>query len=659
MDIEKWNIDTLMDACSNKPSMKKKIEIPRIQRRREWKPYQENELIETLKMNKISIGVLQVYKINSDNKKEIYLLADGLHRTTTLVKYHKNPFVFDRTKKIINNITNKFIKEYKEYDKEELKKICDKWFTYDKLGSYPTFVADKTYEDEHDDLINLVNKVADKKDNKKMLTFLLEQTDDLCEEINISESIIPVILNVDINTMPILFSRINKNGTPLRSTDILAADWYSTNKIKIENTDIIECIDKYYEELRKENNDMDVYIGDVKYKNEDERLFTLYEYVIGLNKYLFEQHDGTFLRGIHDKDFIFKLLSCCFFGDIYKKSIEKIKDHLIKQDLLEIEERLNWSISFVARSIDLIILCEEKDEKFTLLIKDIPLYLTMIGTAYKNREQILKNEIYYMDNMKMHLLDDGLSEIKINSLILKSYIEEKKYISKLNKNEFEDKLARYMDRTKNVTHKKDKILNITKLLLMLMREIKYGNNNNIQLGYIIPKKILIDFNNENKSYIPLNTLGNLCFHDTCDEKRKPSQSLVLYLTENNGMNADSIYDNILLIKDNNVQFDDLIYRGDITKKIYTKFIEYRHDRIKTIVLNRFQKILELYHSDESESDESNSDESDSDTSYDSDNASNSEEESDDSDDKIEIIKINNSSKNNNSLKNNKNKLKIR
>ena len=53
MDIEKWNIEDLVDACSLKPIGNKKIKIPTIQRRRAWTQNQESELIETLKLNKI------------------------------------------------------------------------------------------------------------------------------------------------------------------------------------------------------------------------------------------------------------------------------------------------------------------------------------------------------------------------------------------------------------------------------------------------------------------------------------------------------------------------------------------------------------------------------------------------------------------------------
>ena len=211
MDIEKWNIENLVDACLPMPLGNKKMKIPSVQRLRAWTKDQENELIETLKLNKISIGTFQVYKLDSTGKKDTYLLADGLNRTTTLVNYFNNPLSFEIAKNTINKIKTELIEKYKKsHEESTIETLCLKWFDIKILGNYKDFVMERTFNEKTDELMELVTKFTDKKDKDNIYKFLLTRTKDLCKELDISKSVICIVVNDDITTLPLLFRRINQ-----------------------------------------------------------------------------------------------------------------------------------------------------------------------------------------------------------------------------------------------------------------------------------------------------------------------------------------------------------------------------------------------------------------------------------------------------------------
>jgi len=621
MNIEKWDIETLIDACSSKPKGHKKLKIPKFQRRREWKSYQEDELIETMKSNQISIGVLQLYKLDFEKKMEIYLLVDGLHRVTTLSKYFKNPFSFGRTKKLIDNIANEIVQKYeKSYDKDELKKLCDKWFNEKNLESYQEFVVDKTYSDsdKSDYLEKIISKLSDKKDKDNMCKMFKTKTKVLRDSMDISKSIIPVILNVgDISILPILFKRINQNGTPLTPCDVLAAKWYASDKIEVKNKDIVECIKTYYSDMRSENNGMEIYNND----NDNNTMFTTYEYIIGLKRYLFDQFEDTFLEHITNKEFMFKLLSCCFFGNMSKKSIERIREKITEENLSELEKKLEWSIKFVADALDPIIIFKTGD-KCKILIREVPIILGLITLSYKYKTQIEKNKDYYKKIFQMNLLNDKISETNFNTQIIKSILKNKKYLSRVHKEEFIGKFNGYISNGIKQRGKNDKITTLSQFVLMFVKNIK-DNSEEYELGNIVLKKKINEFNKENKGkQLPLNFLGNLCLYGYSEEKRKPKETIVEYLNKQN-ISDNDIYENVLYMGEN-IDYDDIIQQQEITEKYYIQFLKVRSGKIRDIIINEYKKCFV----DENNNEEEKNPNIDPDSNEGSDDESNEENESD-------------------------------
>jgi len=619
MDVEKWNIETLIDACSSNPEGKKKLEIPKFQRRREWKQIQEDELIETMRSNKISIGALQLFHRDTKDKTDKYLLVDGLHRASTLTKYFNDPFCFNRTQNLIDEVIEEVIGKYKKsYEKDEIEKMCRKWFCKKMLGCYQEFIVDKLFNEKYEELKEIVGKLADKKDKEPMSKFIIEKTRDLCKEINISKTHIPVILNVgDEKILPILFRRINQNGTPLKPCDVLAAKWHYSKKIEIKNKKIIDNIKTHYEEMSNENNKMDIY-------NEDsnDKMFTAYEYIIGLRGYLMGKYEDTFLGKIKDKEFMFKLLACCILGDMTKKSIDNLKDKIVETNLTILEESLIWAFKFITNAVDSMIILETTKQK--MLIKDIPTFIVMIATAYKKKSKIQKNEEFYKTLFRGNLLNCKLSDAKFNSKGIKLAIDESKFLSLIHKKEFSERIGIFMSENNRQKGKKDKITLLSLLILKVISDAAEILESEVEIGMIVGKKAINTYCKEKKCSLSMYGIGNLCLYSSGEKKKKPQQSITKYL-ESLELDNDDIYDKYLSMGDC-IEYDDIINDQEIDEKHYANFLKYRTACIKDKLIDIFSECFKKAEESESESDEDDS-KSDSGSESEEDDDSNSESDS--------------------------------
>lgn len=645
MKTVEFSFNDLMDAASSKPEKDKKMEIPKFQRRRTWKQIIEDELIDTLKTGNISIGVLQLWKIAGNNKKERYLLVDGLHRVSTMRKYYDNPFSFSRTQNLISEIIKSVMDKYKtSYPEDTLKKCCSQWFNKDKLGNYEEFVIDKLFNDKQDELKEIVGSHVDKKDKDAMVKFILEKTRGLVKNMDITESKIPAIINSgDFTDLTTLFKRINQNGSKLSLCDVLAAVWANT-KIEIKNKEIVEAIAEHYKEMKSENNGMDIYV-----ENDDGKLFTVYEYMIGLRKWLLKKFGGTFLGQIKDKEFLFKVISCCMYQDIRKESIEKLNTTLLNEDLSEIEKKMVWSIEFISEVFDKILLFDGK-----LLITEVPFFISLISLAYLEKQKISKDKEKYASLFVMNLLNDKMSEMSFNSKTIKIIVEGKKYMFKVHKGEFSVKMDRYISDSIKLFGKNDKSTPLTKLILNVIRNVINENDEDEEdnldgkaiFGNVIPNKTISSYNKEKNSRLPVNCLGNMCIYHQSESKRKPMQSVVTYLV-NEKVSNKYIDENVTFL-DGEDKFDDMLAKSDeFDKKLYIEMLKERGQTMKKMLIGHFKNYLK---SDDDEEDDDNldtetnedEDEDDDNKSESSDSESESDEESENEEDKPK--KVNNSKK---------------
>ncbi len=621
MDIVKWSTDVLVEACSHKPTGNKKLIIPTFQRRRAWTQEKEDSLIETMKHNKLSIGCLETYYLKTEGKIDVYLIIDGLHRCTTLAKYYKNPLKFGRIVSMIDTLKESLVKKYKKsYDEEIFDKIFSRWFNSSNIGSYDDIVVEKSFTEKFDDLKQLVEKYVDKQDKNDISKLIIDGTRLLSKEIDISKTSVPVILNIgDDKNLPILFERINQAGTPLTTTEVFAAKWYNNEKIKITNKNIIKFIKEYYDEMRIENNGMDIHHD----SNDSDEEYTVYEYIIGLNKYIVDKcPNGLFCD---TKDFMFKLLGFCLYGEATSKKLNELGSTITNCNRTLLEKKLLWTINFVSDAINHVVMINKKTHE--CLVKEITLILSMYATVYRNDEKIKKNINHYSNVLLLNLVHEKILN-RITAKDIKSTIHDKKFLTKLDSDEFKTNFDKLItDNVKLKTERGNPPVN--KIILMVIKNILYpGSDDSFEFDNIVTNKTILKYKNENGEKLFAKSLGNLCLYPS-DIPKPKSDTIIRYL-DSSSMSEDDIYDKVLFLGKSN-DFDNLL-KQTITKKKFMDFLKFRMNNMKKIILKHFIKYfnVDTDTGDEKDNsyDESNGDSDESNDSNDS-SASDSDESDDD------------------------------
>lgn len=586
MDIVKWTIETLVDACSACPTHGVKLEIPKFQRRREWKRYQEEELINTMH-NNISIGVLQVYYLEKQSDCDVYLLIDGLHRVSTLVNYYNDVFGYESTKNIIEEIIDETVIMCDEsIDEEDVKirSICKQWFCEKQLISYNDLLS-KNYKSKKDELIEIIKKYVSKSNCDDVYTIIMKMTKKFTKKIGLKKSIIPVIINTcDIKNIPLLFSKINQGGTPLSNTDILAATWYNDERITINNTKITDNVKSHYNEMKKENNEMELF-DDI---NHDNNTYNIYEYLIGLHSALLNTYENTFYSLIKNKELIFKIVSCCFYADISKQSIEKIKDKIKILDLDEFERKILWAIKFISETFDSIVILTN-GSKVKLIVRESQFYIALIGLCFRNEIEILNDVDKYKNLFRMHLLHDKVSETSFNAKSISLIVEDRSYMFSINEKEFNQKIDKFIYESIRTTGKRDRVSNVSLLILSILHSRECEDLDNVK-SYdscnIILKKHIDDYNKTHgiMEQISINSLGNLVIYQINKKKKGLNETIIDYM-KNMNMTTSEIDEYIICD-------DDLIYNQDddeIDKKIYNNFLKSRCDMIKNEIIDKYKE----------------------------------------------------------------------
>ena len=313
--VDKWFIEDIIDTVSKTPKKKKRIVIPKFQRKRVWNETKENDLIDSIQKN-FPVSNLTLYKVCTRKDIDEYILIDGLQRTITLLKYVNNPLSFSLIQKKIKNIVFQGTKKFDRYSLNNITHIFEKWFSIEYLKSY-VFIVKKEYAKKVVTLKNLITdilkeeiKVRVKNDVDSIVEYILEKTNDLSNFINISTHMIPItIIHCDENDLYKVYERLNTSGTPLKKFEVLAATWFKHSKnIKILSKNIVDNIDEYYNKELKHTDDFDLHIHDED-KIGFNKMYNCFEYIIGLHKFLAKKSMLLLNKYGNDYEFTFKLIS--------------------------------------------------------------------------------------------------------------------------------------------------------------------------------------------------------------------------------------------------------------------------------------------------------------------------------------------------------------
>lgn len=552
-DVERWDVGEVLDSISLGKMKNAIIKLPTFQRNLVWTKNQKDLFIDSLKKG-YPIGSLLLFEktsSQSDEQKK-YLLVDGLQRTHALNEYSNNPTIFFLPEDISDDLVDTIISKIEIYtnntlEKEKLKSYLHNWVR-EKEGleeSNNFSGGDLSSDIDVDWGLDLDKKQV--RDLKNQITPFIEE---IKKEADINNLKVPVLIfRGDVNNLPEIFKRINKQGTQLNKYQIFAAVWEDEiyGEIEIKNKKIRDRIKEKYDALTKEEFLVEGYSGNEKEFHSSK--FNYFEYVFGLGKLLASEDEYKFLFSRSSKSDVsesigFNLIAACLVGNV--KEIDKIPVSLRKVDLTQFEKALLDSINEVRKILKpyIEIKTNKKTDKGEVYHTEMHI-VAIIGKVFRSKytENLIENKGWnsikgkLLRNISFHYLYDiiddtwrGSGDTRVNN-ILKGNL----YDMELTQRDWDLKLQEwFQSQLKETTNQRK---NISKDQMLFLNYIHththtiYSHMSPIEdhIEHIVPvKKIQEAISSNLMEAAPINAISNFGLLESKVNIKKQDLTIIEY-----------------------------------------------------------------------------------------------------------------------------------
>lgn len=531
-EVDRWEVEELLDSINSGELKKVKIRIPSFQRRLRWRAKQKEKFIDSLKKG-YPIGSLLIYEKETIkiNEKEIKkcLLVDGLQRTNALKEYYSNPTKFFKYEDISNEFADEVVKNIQELsdkklDPKDVKNNILKWLhdvkgleEKDEFGGlFLAFNLNEAYK-----LSLESNKI--KELGKTMIPFI----DEIKDRADVSKLKVPILIfKGDINNLPEIYRRINRQGTQLDKYEIFAAVWEEKGEIEVKNKEIRDRIKEWYDSLIFKGFEIEGYEQDVaKFHNSK---FNYFEYILGMGKLLTKMDKYKYLfsnsKSTDEVESLgFNLVTACLKGNV--REMNEVPNELSKLDIAKFEQSLFGCIDDVINTLKGYIdlkankkLTNDKPKIYHTEMHIVAIISKVFRTKFDNelkeKDDWKDKKKVLLENIRFYYLYDiinddwrgsGDSEV---ARILKS---PSRYDQLLYKQDWENKLQGWFeDQLKNLENDREKNIPNDKMLFLnyiyTHTHSNYRNINDVEehIEHITPVNRL-----KSISPCPINCIGNL------------------------------------------------------------------------------------------------------------------------------------------------------
>jgi hypothetical protein len=292
---EQWSIKDVGQAFDDTGVGLTYITIPRFQRSLVWSEPQRRMLVDSLYRG-YPIGAILGYQTGKKSgTRNVIQIVDGLQRTTAINEYLKQPLYYAPVDRVFSEgFVESVVKivglDQSSDSNSNVYSALESWMKEVKITRMGAAFS-------HNTLIKtLASKLGVEKDVfDPLVDSINNELGDVQARVQAVESVaIPVVLySGNVSHIPIIFERINNQGTKLSKYEILASSWV-TSQTKITNPDIRKAISGKYDVLIKRGFEID---GLPENGNIDIDKFNLYEYLFGLGKVLEDDHGMLFGNG--------------------------------------------------------------------------------------------------------------------------------------------------------------------------------------------------------------------------------------------------------------------------------------------------------------------------------------------------------------------------
>jgi len=597
-----WKIESLVNALEGCNEEGSKIAIPKFQRTLVWNTAQQKEFIDSIKKG-FPIGAFLIFKSIEKDGETTYNLIDGLQRSTALNKYMKRPTRFfdetNLTKEILGKIHTLFSDKSIEIPKEELVKKIISWIS--SLNGFSESEGCSSFALAR----NLSNELGVKMDGEELdelVETLVPELEKIKEESDISKFEVPVLIYYgDQYDLPLIFQRLNSQGTQLSKYQIYAATWTTYETFKINNTEIIEGIKYKYESLIDEGYEVEGYESS-KFSSSN---FSVFEYLFGLGKFLCKKYEYLFgaSNKVEQEDSIgFNLINICL-GLSFDK-MNQLPEFFLKKDVKKLEGALLDSIEFVYKCLKgHITLKMNKRSKIAIAHSEYQI-VSMIGKVFNskyNQEFDVKSEWGAIEknlekNFKFYYLADIIRKHWRGPVDSKAYevAHNERYEKPITKKTWESILQEWFDEEmqKSESARKripEEIILFYKYLysysLSAYEELS-------QIEYDIEHLVPVDrlsYLAKNKG-LPINVLPNLCLLDSNLNKKKKALTFYQYYDK-------QVEDEELTREQGDLEIDKM-EKYSHTRRDDLKFVnaeKFTEQEYLEFLSTRFCKVKELFY----------------------------------------------------------------
>ena len=409
--VESWTVSQLVDASSLNPKGRRKVTIPKFQRRLVWSPGKQLELIDSIKLG-YPVGSFLMYEDKeADGSKQSFKLIDGLQRTQALRRYCNQPnSAFSKTdlsESLISIIAGELnlLTDIDCLSKRSLRLLRDvilHWI-WDGRGfqesdgwsieSLTNRIINNVLGHEEESYEFYVVEKSLLANRSLYREPLVELLDTIRIGSDISEAEIPIIIYTGASSeLSKVFELLNTQGTNLSPYEVFAAQWLD-NRQKIENPKIIDAIWNKYEELEKHGFDLDVTTEAPDEQSRRDHIYTLFEYVFGLGQFLTEKHPLLFQpTSSVDKppSAGFNLVSACLGLGVSASRMKLMPDVLANKgvDLKTLENCILESTAIVDATLKPILAMRPESQTKTEYYHSELQIVSMIASAFHFRYQL-------------------------------------------------------------------------------------------------------------------------------------------------------------------------------------------------------------------------------------------------------------------------------
>jgi hypothetical protein len=587
----KYKIETF-----NFDKIKSYIKIPTFQRSVVWSEDKKQNFIDTV-LNGLPFGSLLLYKENPTE----YLLVDGLQRYTTLCDFENNPYKYIKFEEFCKEKVNAII--------DELKCSSNTNFTEVKVQIIESIKHNISFNSDVTTIVDKIISEVPLLNCNSCYRTLFGLITDINKIFNISAVEIPLICYYgNYDELPLIFERMNANGTQLSKYEIYAAKW-SNIQFEYHDTEILQLVDEKYQGMIDKTG-----VEICNYQEGQiikEQKINLFEFCFAFGKLIHTR----FCAIIFDKKEFntsdvasigFTLLTVILTGSIgnmnsVSKYFQNMDSKKIK-NLTILKEKILECINTVQRILDKYITLPTK----TVVTKYIEhQMICIIATLFKIRYQINVENFHikenpntnkinntFVSNMPMRYLYDiisgywsGSGDSKISEELSKN-ITDNRYLTTITASSWEQLLYDWMSEQTQKPMKKIPIENklfLSYLFTMTGSQDKYLKTNKLfDFEYIIAKD---RFQKSFKDGYALSAIGNICILPRFETRSKQEYTLYESIDTRSTMfdiKEDALND-FLYPEREEINF----IRNDFTYSNYLSFIKNRQQYL----INTFKNNL--------------------------------------------------------------------